>query len=68
MRVAMFGYQTWGHETLEALIKSSHDVVLVVSPTPPSDQPYESIWSDSVEEPALDNGSRYTWPSGRTVH
>ena len=54
MRVAMFGYQTWGHKTLEALIKSSHDVVLVAT-HPPSDQPYESIWSDSVEDLARDN-------------
>lgn len=54
MRVAMFGYQTWGYKTLEALIKSSHDVVLVVT-HPPSDQPYESIWSDSVEDLARDN-------------
>ncbi|GAS94987.1 methionyl-tRNA formyltransferase [Mycolicibacterium canariasense] len=55
MRVAMFGYQTWGHKTLEALIKSPHEVVLVVT-HPPSDQPYESIWADSVEELAGDHG------------
>lgn len=55
MRVATFGYQTWGHKTLEALIKSNHDVVLAVT-HPPSDQPYESIWADSVEELARDHG------------
>lgn len=55
MRVAMFGYQTWGHKTLEALIKSPHEVVLVVT-HPPSDQPYESIWADSVEDLARDHG------------
>lgn len=55
MRVAMFGYQTWGHKTLEALVKSSHEVVLVVT-HPPSDQPYESIWADSVEQLARDHG------------
>lgn len=54
MRVAMFGYQTWGHKTLEALVKSPHEVVLVVT-HPPSDQPYESIWADSVEQLAHDN-------------
>ncbi len=55
MRVATFGYQTWGHKTLEALIKSNHEVVLAVT-HPPSDQPYESIWADSVEELARDHG------------
>src|SRR3954452_3720273 len=55
MRVATFGYQTWGHKTLEALIKSDHDVVLAVT-HPPSDQVYESIWADSVEELARDHG------------
>ncbi|CAN5600081.1 methionyl-tRNA formyltransferase [soil metagenome] len=54
MRVATFGYQTWGHKTLEALIKSSHEVVLAVT-HPPSDQPYESIWADSVEHLARDH-------------
>ena len=54
MRVATFGYQTWGHKTLEALVTSNHDVVLAVT-HPPSDQPYESIWSDSVEELARDH-------------
>ncbi|BBZ26135.1 methionyl-tRNA formyltransferase [Mycolicibacterium madagascariense] len=55
MRVATFGYQTWGHATLKALIGSSHDVVLAVT-HPPSDQPYESIWADSVEDLARANG------------
>lgn len=31
MRVVMFGYQTWGHRTLQALLDSEHDVVLVVT-------------------------------------
>lgn len=49
MRVVTFGYQTWGHKTLEALIDSRHDVVLSVT-HPPSEHSYETIWSDSVEE------------------
>ncbi|ORM33452.1 methionyl-tRNA formyltransferase [Williamsia sp. 1135] len=49
MRVATFGYQTWGHKTLDALINSHHDVVLAVT-HPPSEHSYESIWSDSVED------------------
>ncbi|OZC65832.1 methionyl-tRNA formyltransferase [Rhodococcus sp. 06-462-5] len=49
MRVVMFGYQTWGHKTLQALIESRHDVVGVVT-HPTSDQAYESIWADSVED------------------
>ena len=55
MRVATFGYQTWGHKTLEALIKSNHEIVLAVT-HPPSDQPYESIWADSVEDLARSEG------------
>ncbi|MCI3275402.1 methionyl-tRNA formyltransferase [Streptomyces cylindrosporus] len=49
MRVAMFGYQTWGHRTLGALLDSDHEVVLVVT-HPKSDHAYEKIWDDSVAE------------------
>jgi methionyl-tRNA formyltransferase len=49
MRVAMFGYQTWGHRTLRALLESEHEVVLVVT-HPRSDHVYEKIWSDSVAD------------------
>ena len=31
MRVVMFGYQTWGHRTLRALLESEHEVALVVT-------------------------------------
>lgn len=55
MRVVMFGYQTWGHRTLEALVKSRHDVCLVVT-HPASDHAYESIWDDSVEDYARAEG------------
>lgn len=47
MRVVMFGYQTWGHRTLQALLDSGHDVALVVT-HPRSEHAYEKIWSDSV--------------------
>ncbi|GGX32282.1 methionyl-tRNA formyltransferase [Streptomyces chartreusis] len=49
MRVVMFGYQTWGHRTLQALLDSEHDVVLVVT-HPRSEHAYEKIWSDSVAD------------------
>jgi methionyl-tRNA formyltransferase len=49
MQVAMFGYQTWGHRTLKALLESEHEVVLVVT-HPRSEHAYEKIWSDSVAE------------------
>ena len=49
MRVAMFGYQTWGHRTLQALIDGGHDIVQVVT-HPPSEHAYERIWSDSVAD------------------
>ncbi|MFI2781093.1 methionyl-tRNA formyltransferase [Streptomyces sp. ALB3] len=55
MRVVMFGYQTWGHRTLRALLDSAHDVVLVVT-HPRSEHAYEKIWSDSVADLAEENG------------
>ncbi|GAB3873051.1 methionyl-tRNA formyltransferase [Kibdelosporangium lantanae] len=55
MRVALFGYQTWGHRTLRALLNSPHEVVLVVT-HPASDHAYERIWSDSVADLAAEAG------------
>ena len=55
MRVAMFGYQTWGHRTLRALIDAGHDVALVVT-HPVSDHAYERIWADSVADLAAEHG------------
>ncbi|MFJ2647856.1 methionyl-tRNA formyltransferase [Streptomyces sp. NPDC087420] len=55
MRVVMFGYQTWGHRTLQALLDSTHEVVLVVT-HPKSDHVYEKIWDDSVAELAEKHG------------
>src|SRR3569833_1533228 len=55
MRVVMFGYQTWGHRTLQALLDSAHDVVLVVT-HPRSAPAYERIWSDSVADLAAGHG------------
>ncbi|MEU7827696.1 methionyl-tRNA formyltransferase [Nonomuraea sp. NPDC049129] len=49
MRVVMFGYQTWGHRTLRALLDSGHDVVLAIT-HPKSEHAYEKIWDDSVAE------------------
>lgn len=55
MRVVMFGYQTWGHRTLKALLDSEHDVVMVVT-HPKSEHAYEKIWSDSVADLAEEHG------------
>ncbi|QLH19637.1 methionyl-tRNA formyltransferase [Streptomyces sp. Rer75] len=55
MRVVMFGYQTWGHRTLQALLDSEHDVLLVVT-HPKSEHAYEKIWSDSVADLAEEHG------------
>ncbi|MEU9185746.1 methionyl-tRNA formyltransferase [Streptomyces sp. NPDC048484] len=49
MRVVMFGYQTWGHRTLQALLDSDHEVVMAVT-HPKSDHVYEKIWDDSVAD------------------
>jgi methionyl-tRNA formyltransferase len=55
MRVTMFGYQTWGHRTLQALLDSEHEVTLVVT-HPKSDHAYEKIWDDSVADLAEKHG------------
>ncbi|RBQ20914.1 methionyl-tRNA formyltransferase [Spongiactinospora rosea] len=55
MRVVMFGYQTWGHRTLSALLDSEHEVVLAVT-HPRSDHAYEKIWDDSVADLAQAHG------------
>ncbi|MGW3646822.1 methionyl-tRNA formyltransferase [Streptomyces sp. NPDC000878] len=55
MRVVMFGYQTWGHRTLQALLDSDHEVVMAVT-HPKSDHVYEKIWDDSVADLAEKNG------------
>lgn len=55
MRVVMFGYQTWGHRTLQALLESEHEVTLVVT-HPRSDHAYEKIWDDSVADLAEKHG------------
>ncbi|BFU45164.1 methionyl-tRNA formyltransferase [Krasilnikovia sp. MM14-A1004] len=55
MRVVMFGYQTWGHRTLQALLDSEHEVVGVVT-HPVGEGAYERIWSDSVAELAEAHG------------
>ncbi|MGP4114874.1 methionyl-tRNA formyltransferase [Streptomyces sp. 4N509B] len=55
MRVAMFGYQTWGYRTLQALLDAGHEVALVVT-HPRSDHAYERIWDDSVAELAAKHG------------
>ena len=55
MRIVFFGFQTWGHKTLQALLDLGHDVPLVVT-HPASTQSYKAIWSDSVEELARERG------------
>ncbi|MGW5382601.1 methionyl-tRNA formyltransferase [Nocardia sp. NPDC003963] len=54
MRVAMFGYQTWGHRTLKALLDGGHEIVQVVT-HPRSEHAYERIWADSVADLATDH-------------
>lgn len=55
MRIVMFGYQTWGHRTLRALLESGHDVVMAVT-HPRSEHAYERIWNDSVAGLAGEHG------------
>jgi methionyl-tRNA formyltransferase len=55
MRVVSFGYQTWGHKTLQALIDLDHEVALAVT-HPVSRQSYKAIFSASVEGLAREHG------------
>ncbi|MCK9926199.1 methionyl-tRNA formyltransferase [Frankia sp. Mgl5] len=55
MRVVMFGYQTWGHRTLQALLDSDNDVTLVVTHEK-GEGDYEKIWDDSVADLATGAG------------
>lgn len=55
MRIVSFGFQTWGRETLRALIDLDHEVALAVT-HPVSEQSYKAIWSASVEELAHEHG------------
>ncbi len=55
MRVVMFGFQTWGFHTLRALIDLGHEVVLAVT-HPASEQSYNAIFSESVEQLAVRRG------------
>ncbi|MDQ3406436.1 MAG: methionyl-tRNA formyltransferase [Actinomycetota bacterium] len=55
MRVVMFGFQTWGHRTLRALLDSEHDVAMVVT-HPRGDGVYEKVWNDSVADLAAEHG------------
>jgi methionyl-tRNA formyltransferase len=49
------GFQTWGHRVLEALLRSGHDIPLVIT-HPESTHDYEIIWNDSVAELAREHG------------
>lgn len=55
MRIVFFGFQRWGTETLRALLASGHDVPLVVT-HPPSRNPADNLWSDSVTDLATAAG------------
>ncbi|MCJ1708517.1 methionyl-tRNA formyltransferase [Microbacterium sp. VKM Ac-2923] len=55
MRVVVFGFQTWGHRTLRAIMDSSHEVVLAVT-HPVGNSAYEQMWADSVEDLARGAG------------
>ncbi|MBY0286580.1 MAG: methionyl-tRNA formyltransferase [Mycobacteriaceae bacterium] len=55
MRIVFFGYQTWGHKTLQALIDLKQDVMLAVT-HPASEESYKAIWSAPVEDLARQHG------------
>ncbi|MCV7413678.1 methionyl-tRNA formyltransferase [Mycobacterium florentinum] len=55
MRIVFFGFQAWGHKTLQALIDLEHEVMLAVT-HPASDESYKAIWSAPVDELARKHG------------
>lgn len=55
MRVVVFGFQTWGYRTLQAVLGSGHELVLAVTHSA-GNSPYEQMWSDSVEDLARTKG------------
>jgi methionyl-tRNA formyltransferase len=55
MRIVLFGFQTWGYRTLQALIDLDHEVVLAIT-HPASEESYKAIWSAPVEELAREHG------------
>jgi methionyl-tRNA formyltransferase len=55
MRVALFGYQIWGHRLLQALLDSRHEVVLLVTHPEGDDNAYEALWPDAVDELAFEH-------------
>jgi methionyl-tRNA formyltransferase len=55
LKVAVFGFQSWGFVTLAALLEAGFDVPLVMTHKT-NGAPYESIFSESVEDLAEKNG------------
>jgi methionyl-tRNA formyltransferase len=55
VRVVAFGYMTWGRRTIEAVLDAGHEVPLIVT-HPKSDNAYEKIFNESVEELAEERG------------
>jgi methionyl-tRNA formyltransferase len=54
MRIVAFGYMTWGRRTIEAILDAGHEIPLIVT-HPASDNAYEKIFNESVEELAADH-------------
>lgn len=52
MRVIFMGFQTWGTAAFQALLKSRHEISLVITHCE-SKHEYETIWNDSVKQLAL---------------
>jgi methionyl-tRNA formyltransferase len=63
MRIAFFGFQRWGTETLGALLANGHDAPLVVT-HPPSRNPADNPCAASVD--ALARGSAQFTPQDRS--
>lgn len=55
MKVVVLGHQTWGYQTLKAVIDAGHEVVLAVT-HPQGGGQYEKMWNDSVAELATEHG------------
>jgi hypothetical protein len=62
MRVVTFGFQTWGHRTLSAVLDAGHEVALAVT-HPVSNNPVsQALRKCHLATPAITCVAEWAWP------